>query len=307
MDPTHLHLLLNHFPTVGFMVALVFFVGGLISKSEDLKRASLVVFVGIALLTVPAYVTGNAAQDRLSGRTDVSQTLVEAHEGLAFLTLVIIELTGAIAWLGLWQFRRSLRLPAGTAATLLVLGAITMALAGWTANIGGEISHAELRGAVERTTFVGPLARTVGDFVRDTPWAWISSETLHFIGLTLLLGVVLLLDLRVLGVARRLPVRPLEALLPWAMLGFAINTLTGMLFFAAAPGQYSGNVAFYWKLGFVLLAGANATYLTFDRTWTLQPDEEAPMFSKVMATGAVVLCVGILYWGNMLAFIGNAF
>jgi hypothetical protein len=80
-----------------------------------------------------------------------------------------------------------------------------------------------------------------------------------------------------------------------------------MLFFAAAFGQYTNNPAFFWKLVFVLLAGANTLYFTFDHSWAHQPGRDASMISKAAAVSAMVLWVGVMYWGSMLPFIGNAF
>ena len=65
MNLAHLHLLINHFPTIGFIIGLGLFVLHLIGKSDELKRASLVVFVGIALMTLPTYMTGSAAQEMI--------------------------------------------------------------------------------------------------------------------------------------------------------------------------------------------------------------------------------------------------
>jgi len=96
-------------------------------------------------------------------------------------------------------------------------------------------------------------------------------------------------------------------LLPWGMIGFAINTLTGMLFFVAAPQQYQDNPAFYWKLIFLMLAGANVLYFTFDHGWQVESGREAPSLSKILAVSALCLWVGVMYWGSMLPFIGNAF
>ena len=112
MDPTHLHLLLNHVPTVGFGIGVAMFVLGLAGRSNDLKQASLVIFVGVALITIPTYVTGNAAQVHLQARGEVSDgktegmvtlSLIETHEGAAFLALGFMEVTGALAWLTLWR------------------------------------------------------------------------------------------------------------------------------------------------------------------------------------------------------------
>lgn len=61
-------------------------------------------------------------------------------------------------------------------------------------------------------------------------WVWPLSEVLHFVGLTLLVGIVTVYDLRLLGVAKRMPVAPLTRLLPWAVLGFFLCVITGLLF-----------------------------------------------------------------------------
>jgi hypothetical protein len=315
MDPTHLHLLLNHVPTVGFGIGIALYILALITRSNDLKQGSLVIFVVIALITIPTYVTGNAAQIKLLdlgaiGDADsarVTQSLVQTHEGAAFLALTLMEITGALAWLALWQFRRTSLLASGMAGTLLVLSLITIGVTALAANVGGHISHPEIRGTEEVTTFAGHMARTFGNFVRDTPWAWTSAETIHFVGLTLLVGVLLLINMRMLGFMKQVPFEALDRLLPWAMLGFAINTMTGMLFFAASANSYVGNPAFYWKLVFVLLGGVNVLYFTFDRTWAQEPGREAPALSKLAAMSAMCLWVGVMYWGSMLPFIGQAF
>ena len=131
---------------------------------------------------------------------------------------------------------------------------------------------------------------------------------MHFIGLTLLIGVVLLIDLRMLGVMRNVSFPALHRLLPWAILGFGINTVTGMMFFVASPDQYAHNIAFVWKLALIMLAGANALYFTlFDEAWALESGDEAPVSAKAAAVSAIVLWVGVLYFGSMLPFIGNAF
>ena len=119
-------------------------------------------------------------------------------------------------------------------------------------------------------TAIGPLARTVGNYVRDTPWTWVTAETLHFVGLTILIGVLALINLRLLGFMKNVSPSLLMRLLPWGMVGYAINAMTGMLFFAAAPQQYHDNPAFYWKLIFLMLAGANVLYFTFDHGWQVE-------------------------------------
>lgn len=317
MDPAHLHLLLNHVPTVGFVIGLILFLTSLVARNAELKRASLVVFVGIALVTIPTYMSGNAAEEMLCeggakaptcADTGVSHNLIQTHEGAALLAFAAIIPTGAFAWLGLWQIRRTSRAANWNLAVILLLSVVAFGLAARAANIGGEIRHPEIRSAQETVTPEGHLARRVGSFVLAVPYGWPSLETLHFIGLTLLIGVILLIDLRMLGVMKDVAFPALHRLLPWAILGFGTNLVTGMLFFVASPEQYDRNIAFVWKMILVMLAGANALYFTlFDEAWALKPGDDAPFTAKAVAVSAIALWLGVLYFGSMLPFLGDAF
>ena len=307
MDATHLHLLLNHVPTIGFVIAVGFYLVSLVSGSRDIKLASLTLMVGVALATVPAYVTGNMASAAVQDIPDVEGTTIATHEGAAFLAMIVIQFTGAVAWLAVWALRRRGRVSTLTDVSVLVLSVVALALVAGAANLGGNIRHTEIRPEQEVTTAIGPLARTVGNYVRDTPWTWVTAETLHFVGLSLIVGVLTVILLRMVGVMAFLPTSVLTRLLPWGMLGYAINVMSGMLFFAAAPQQYVDNYAFYWKLVFLLLAATNVLYFTFDDGWQTQTGRPAPALTKVLAASALFLWVGVMYWGSMLPFIGNAF
>src|SRR5580658_2446384 len=308
MDLTHIHLLLNHFPSIGYIIGGGLFVLSLITKSDDLKRASLVVLLGIALIAIPAYMSGNGAADHIKSLPGVSKSLIETHEGAALVAMGFMLLTGAFAWLGLWQFRRLARVPRWNLAVIGVLTLVSLGLMIRVSNLGGEIRHEEIRGVQETVTPEGALARTVGSFVTDTPWMWPTCETLHFVGLSLLCGVVFLVDLRVLGVMKGVSFASLHRLLPWAALGFGLNIGTGMLFFVGIPGQYIHNPSFYWKIGLAMLAGANAVYFTiFHEPWSIGPGEDAPLTAKVFAASAMVLWIAVMYCGSMLPFLGNSF
>ncbi len=314
-DVAHVHFLLNHFPTIGFLVGLGLYVASLISRSGDLKRASLVIFLGIALLSIPTYVTGNAAQEALCMTPSdtpcpepaISRAVIQAHEGAALVAMVFMELTGALAWLGLWQFRRTSRVPGWNAAAILLIAIVTFGLMTRASSIGGEIRHPEVQSG-PMATMGPPLARTVGTFVTEVSWVWPTCETLHFVGLSLLFGIALVVDLRMLGMLRSVPFAALHRLLPWGILGFGLNLITGMLFFVGDPGQYTQNIAFQWKLALILLAGINVIYFTiFDAPWALKPGDDAPFTAKFAAGSAIVLVVGVMYFGRMLPFLGNAF
>ena len=143
------------------------------------------------------------------------------------------------------------------------------------------------------------------------PWLWPLCETLHFIGLALLVGIVGVLDLRMLGMAKGLPLAPLQRLMPFAILGFTINLITGCLFFTGDPFQYIHNVAFAFKLLFIGLAGANVMlfYLTglYRRVDGVGAGGDVPAAAKIVAAVSLFLWIGVMFWGRMLPFIGNAF
>jgi len=309
MDLAHTHLLLNHFPVIGTIIGGGLFLLSLFTKSNDLKRASLAVLLGIALISIPTYITGNGAQDAIKSLPGVSRSQMEAHEAAALTGLAFMELTGAFAWLGLWQYRRLARIPNWNLAVILVLTLASLLLMARASNIGGEIRHDEIRTAQLAEAPEGSgLARRIGGFVTDKTWMWPTCETLHFVGLTLLLGVVLIVDLRVLGVMKGVSFASLHRLLPWAAIGFGVNVVTGMLFFVGIPGQYIHNPSFYWKMALVMLAGANALYFTLlDEPWALGPQEDAAFTAKFAAASAMILWVAVLYCGSMLPFLGNAF
>ncbi len=104
---------------------------------------------------------------------------------------------------------------------------------------------------------------TLAEFMR-TAWAWPIVESLHFIGLCMLVGAIGAFDLRLLGVARRVPIEAVHRLVPWGILGFVLNVTTGTMFVLTEPDQYIYNPAFHLKLTFILVAGINANlvYLT---------------------------------------------
>lgn len=142
-------------------------------------------------------------------------------------------------------------------------------------------------------------------------WGWPTCETLHFIGLSMLLGCIGVVDLRMLGVGKSIPGGPVHKLVPWAVAGFSINAITGVLFFIGAPHQYIKNVAFLFKMLFLVVAGINILlfYATgmLKRVEAIGPGEDAPIGAKVISAVSLFSWLMVLYWGRMLPFVGNAF
>ena len=146
--------------------------------------------------------------------------------------------------------------------------------------------------------------------IRVLPWLWPLCEILHFVGLSLLVGVVGFFDLRLLGVFKRVPLGAAWSLMPWGKVGFALSAVTGVTFFVGAPDQYVNNVAFYGKVLFLVVAGANA--MLFERIYaakvaTSDAVGSTPGTFKAIAVVSIVSWFLVIYWGRMLPFVGNAF
>lgn len=313
-DLAHLHLLLNHFPTIGTILGLGLLLLSFGRRNEHLKKVSFEVLFLIALATLPVYVSGNAAAEALKGQAGVSAQAIAAHNDAALGSFIMMEITGFFAWLALWRMRRIGRLTTGLTYTVLVLTVLTVAAVSRAALLGGDIRHPEIEGgqyaglfgAGSGPSFISALA--IKNFVLQHPFVWPTCETLHFIGMSLMFGVLMIVNLRLLGWLRGMSFASVHRLLPFGLMGFGINFITGMFFFIAAAEQYTQNVAFHWKVVFLMLAGVNYLVLTvYDEAWALPASAEAPLSGKLLGGSALVLSVCVMYFGRMLPFIGNAF
>jgi hypothetical protein len=153
-------------------------------------------------------------------------------------------------------------------------------------------------------------ATSLSAWVNEHGWVWQTSEIVHFVGLALVVGVAGVFDLRLLGFARAIPVGALNRLMPWAVVGLALNTVTGILFVFGAPSRYMTNPAFQWKVFFLLVAGLNvlAFMLCYSRkTLALGPGGDAPAGAKVIAATSLVSWFAVMYFGRMLPYLGDAF
>ena len=138
-----------------------------------------------------------------------------------------------------------------------------------------------------------------------TAWGWPIAESLHFIGLSLLIGAIGTFDLRLLGIARRVPIATMHRLVPWGILGFAINITTGLLFLLTEPDQYILNPSFHLKLLFLAIAGTNASvfYLTsYRQVFGASPALDAPRRAKVIAAVSLCAWIAVIICGRMLTF-----
>ena len=322
MNLAHVHLVMNHVPTVGAVAVLGILIVAFARRSDHLTRAALELLFLVAVLTLPVYVSGAAAQQELRGRQDISVDAIRTHHDAALIGFTLTELAGFVGWVALWQSRRRRSAAAprprlvAVATVLLVAALAVMARA---ANLGGQIRHPEISAAGAAAAAGAANAGDPDRFITaainvvalNSTWAWPAAEVVHFLGFSLSIGVLLAVNLRILGVMRRVPFADVHRLLPWGMLGFGANLITGMFFFVGQSGQYTSSAPFYWKVVFLVIAGANFLYLTvFGKPWHAEAGEatfDAGPGDKAMAILSMASWLGVLYAGRMLPFLGKAF
>jgi hypothetical protein len=310
----HAHLLLNHVPTLGLIFAVALFLLSLVRHNEELLRASLGALFLVAIMAFPTFMTGYAARVAIRSHPGFSQPLTDAHQGAAVMALIVIEITGAGAWAALWQLRRHGFPRKWTLISVVVLSLISLGLVTRAANLGGDISHPEIRftqdlheaEAAVPGDVKGLTTPAISQFVTNYRYVWPVCEVFHFIGLALLMGVVLVINLRVLGVGtlKGMDYRDVHKLLPWGVAGFTFNAISGMVFFIAQPQTYTLNLSFDLKILAFVLAGVTVLYQTmFDEPWTLTKYGGASRVAKFMAAAQITLWVGVLYFGRMIPYL----
>ena len=145
MNPAHLHIILNHIPVIGIPFCAALLIYGFLSKSEEVKKVSLLAFIIIALLTIPTFLAGNAAEDVVEHLPGVTDELIESHEEAALIGLIATLILGAISFAIFFLSKRMSRITRPLSMLLLILSLVVSGWLAWTANLGGDIRHTEIR------------------------------------------------------------------------------------------------------------------------------------------------------------------
>ncbi len=136
-------------------------------------------------------------------------------------------------------------------------------------------------------------------WITGHPWAYPALEVVHLVGIALLLGNLLLLELRLWGLAPALPLAALaRAALPLVALGFGLCAASGLLMFGSQPQELLANRAFSWKLGLLMLAGTNA--VLFHARGGLQRADGWARAQTVLSLG---IWLAVIIAGRSIAYV----
>jgi hypothetical protein len=149
-------------------------------------------------------------------------------------------------------------------------------------------------------------ATGLGRFMREALWAYPAAETLHIVGIGLLFGSIAVVDLRLLGLGRRLPVSALAGFaVPWSLAGFVLAATAGLLMFTAHAAEFITLPVFILKMGLILVGGINAAILHIGvlrdtRAW--DTGATTPPAAKVAAGLSIALWIGVVACGRLIAY-----
>jgi uncharacterized membrane protein len=144
MSLTHLHLLLNHFPVIGALIGIALLALALARKSSELSKVSLGLFAALGIVTLIVFFTGEPAEERIKKLPDFSESITEKHEEFALLATIVFSAMGAMAIAVLALFKGK-QLPRSLTLIAFVLSIVGGGMMGYTAMLGGQVRHTEIR------------------------------------------------------------------------------------------------------------------------------------------------------------------
>jgi uncharacterized membrane protein len=304
---SHVHMILNHFPTVGFVLTLGIYLFALATNNDGMKRTGLVLFVACCILGIPTYVTGTGSMWALTSPpiSGISKAVINAHRDMALWSLFGLGFTGVTAWIELWLYRFRGQFSSKRLYVILGLAVVTLGLMAETGHRGGQINHPEiiLPTDVLRTDAGAGISAYVELAINHLQW-FVPWQTLHFFGYSMVFGVALLMCLRALGVWKSMPFSAIYRIMPLGVFAVTINVFSGMLILLADAERYLNNTTFIPKIIFLTIGALAVLYFSVaERVWHVKAGEDAPMSAKWVAVLVLVSWSIVIMGGRLLPYV----
>ena len=153
----------------------------------------------------------------------------------------------------------------------------------------------------------GIESSSIGTAIREAALYFPLLESLHVIALVSVVGSIVVIDLRLLGLASRdQPVTNLNKdLLPWTWGAFAVALITGLLLFSSTPGRYLDNAFFQVKFLFMFLAGVNMLlfhFVTYRTVQSWDTSEAIPVAARFAGGLSIAFWGLIIFFGRWVGF-----
>jgi uncharacterized membrane protein len=305
---SHVHMILNHVPTVGFVFAIAFFVVARVTNNNGMKQGSLLLLIICSIAGVPTYVAGTAAMWALTQPPipEISKAVINAHRDMALWSLVGLGFTGAASWVELWRYRYFGRFSKLSLTLVLLFAVVTLGIMAETGHRGGQINHPEIRLATETLPTDPSVGISVAleSLMKEMIW-FIPWQIVHFFGYCLIFGTVFAVALRLLGFWKSVSFAAVHRLLLLGFLGVLMNAVSGMLMMLADSYRYVVNdYTFAPKIALITIGALAVLYFSVsDRLWNVKAGEDAPTAAKLVAAVVLLAWAGVIVCGRMLNYL----
>ncbi|MBK9254123.1 MAG: hypothetical protein IPM42_01405 [Saprospiraceae bacterium] len=156
MNDAHLHLVLNHFPIILPVIGLIVLAGGYFFKSTPVRLTALFIFVLGGISTLPAFFTGEGAEEIAEKLPGVTDAIIHRHEEFAETFAILSYILGAFSLIGLWANYKYKSYASIINGIVIIIALATLYYGKQTGTSGGEIRHTEIRSDYNATTQSNP-------------------------------------------------------------------------------------------------------------------------------------------------------
>jgi uncharacterized membrane protein YjdF len=143
MNPTHIHLLLNHFPIIGTLIGSAILLYSIIKKQNTGKITGAFIIVFMAIIAVPVLLTGEPAEESVKHLSGISKALIHEHEEASEKAFWLMEITGVFSLLAIIFYKIKSAFAPKAFLVAFTFSAITFFAMAWAGNLGGKIRHPE--------------------------------------------------------------------------------------------------------------------------------------------------------------------
>ena len=144
MNATQIHLALTHVPVILSFTGLAFLIGSYFVKNPFLTKVAFFTLAAAALFAIPVYLTGEGTEHAVENLPGVSEPIIEEHEDMAKIALIVIIITGLLSLAGMY-FTATHRFAKGIRIGVLLLALGSVGMLAQTAHLGGQVRHSEIR------------------------------------------------------------------------------------------------------------------------------------------------------------------
>ncbi len=148
----------------------------------------------------------------------------------------------------------------------------------------------------------------LGTAIRESVWLFPTLETLHVLAIVLVVGTILMIDLRLLNIAsrERSVTEIASEVLPWTWVSFVVAVISGTLLFISSAERYFENVPFRVKMLLLLCAGVNMAVfhlITFRGVRHWDSGATTPLGARIAGGLSLVIWVSVVTFGRWIGFV----